>query len=79
MAITDALTRFIPGVIDALSFKNESFKDQLLDYPVYTKPREFRGLKVPDILLSGDHKKIDEYRREEQIRVTKEKRPDLMK
>ena len=79
MAITDSLTRFIPGVIDAESFQNDSFKGNLLDYPVYTKPREFRGLKVPDILLSGDHKKIDEYRKSEQLRVTKEKRPDLIK
>ena len=79
MAITDCLTRFVPGVIDEDSFKNDSFKDNLLDYPVYTKPREFRGLKVPEILLSGDHKKIDEYRKNEQIRITKEKRPDLIK
>ena len=79
MAITDCLTRFVPGVIDEDSFKNDSFKDNLLDYPVYTKPREFRGLKVPEILLSGDHKKIEEYRKSEQIRITKEKRPDLIK
>ena len=79
LVITDCIARFIPGVIDEESFKNESFKENLLDYPVYTKPREFRGLKVPDILLSGDHKKIDEYRKSEQLRVTKEKRPDLLK
>ncbi len=79
MAITDCLTRFIPGVIDAESFQNESFKNGLLDYPVYTKPRDFRGLEVPDVLLSGDHKKIAEYRYQEQLRVTKEKRPDLLK
>ena len=79
MAITDCISRFVPGVIDEESFKNESFKENLLDYPVYTKPREFRGLKVPDVLLSGDHKKIEEYRKNEQIRITKEKRPDLMK
>ena len=79
MAISDALIRFIPGVIDTESFRNDSFKDNLLDYPVYTKPRVFRGLEVPAILLSGDHKKIAEYRKSEQIRVTKEKRPDLLK
>ena len=79
MAITDCITRFIPGLINTESFQNDSFKNGLLDYPAYTKPREFRGLKVPDILLSGDHKKIDEFRKEEQIRITKEKRPDLMK
>ena len=79
MALSDALIRFIPGVIDTESFRNDSFKDNLLDYPVYTKPRVFRGLEVPAILLSGDHKKIAEYRKSEQIRVTKEKRPDLLK
>ena len=79
MAISDALIRFIPGVIDTESFKNDSFKDNLLDYPVYTKPRVFRGLEVPAVLLSGDHKKIAEYRKSEQIRATKEKRPDLLK
>ena len=78
MAIADCITRFIPGVIDAESFQNESFKENLLDYPVYTKPREFRGLKVPEVLLNGDHKKIAEYRKSEQIRITKEKRPDLL-
>ena len=51
----------------------------MLDYPSYTKPREFRGLKVPEVLLSGDHKRIEEYRKSERIRVTKEKRPDLLK
>ena len=50
----------------------------LLDYPTYTKPQEYRGLKVPDILLSGNHKKIDEYRMSERIKKTKELRPDLM-
>ncbi len=79
MAITDCITRFIPGVIEEKSFQNESFKNNLLDYPVYTKPREFRGLKVPEVLLNGDHKKIEEYRKQEQLRITKEKRPDLLK
>ncbi len=79
MAITDCITRFIPGVIEEESFQNESFKNNLLDYPVYTKPREFRGLKVPEVLLNGDHKKIEEYRKQEQLRITKEKRPDLLK
>ena len=79
MAITDCITRFIPSVIEEESFQNESFKNNLLDYPVYTKPREFRGLKVPEVLLNGDHKKIEEYRKQEQLRITKEKRPDLLK
>lgn len=77
--ILDTLSRFIPGVIKEESFNNDSFKNNLLDYPNYTKPREYRGYIVPDVLLSGDHKKIDEYRESEKIRVTKEKRPDLLK
>ena len=79
LVILDAMARFIQGVIDDDSFKNDSFKDNLLDYPSYTKPREFRGLKVPEVLLSGDHKRIEEYRKSERIRVTKVKRPDLLK
>ena len=79
LVILDAMARFIQGVIDDDTFKNDSFKDNLLDYPSYTKPREFRGLKVPEVLLSGDHKRIEEYRKSERIRVTKEKRPDLLK
>ncbi len=79
LVILDTISRFIPGVIKEDSYLNDSFKDGLLDYPMYTKPRDFRGLKVPDILLSGDHAKIDEYRHNEKLRVTKEKRPDLLK
>lgn len=79
LVMVDTISRFIPGVIAEDSFKNDSFKNKLLDYPVYTKPREFRGYDVPEVLLSGNHKKIDEYRYQEQIRVTKEKRPDLLK
>lgn len=79
LVIMDTISRFIPGVILEDSFNNDSFKDNLLDYPNYTKPRDFRGHLVPDVLLSGDHKKIAEYRTSEKIRVTKEKRPDLLK
>jgi hypothetical protein len=79
MVLTDSITRLIPGVIEEESIETESFSDGLLDYPTYTKPREYRGMKVPDVLLSGDHKKIDEWRKEEQIKKTKEKRPDLIK
>ena len=79
LVIMDTISRFIPGVILEDSFNNDSFKDNLLDYPNYTKPRDFRGYLVPDVLLSGDHKKIAEYRASEKIRVTKEKRPDLLK
>ena len=74
MMISDAIIRLIPGVINKESLENESFETELLDYPVYTKPRSFKGFDVPEVLLSGDHKKIDEYRREEQIRLTEEKK-----
>ena len=79
MAIIDSVTRLIPGVINSDSLTSESFENNLLDYPTYTKPAEYRGLKVPDVLISGDHKKIKEYRESERIRLTKEKRPDLIK
>ena len=73
MMISDAVIRLLDGVISSESLDSESFDSDLLDYPVYTKPREFKGMKVPDILLSGDHKKIEEYRQSERIRVTKAK------
>jgi len=79
MAIIDSVTRLLPGVINEESHLNDSFNNDLLDYPQYTKPKEYRGMKVPDVLLSGDHKKIDEWRREEQIKKTKKQRPDLLK
>ena len=78
MVVTDSVTRLIPGVIEEESHLNDSFNNNLLDYPNYTKPREFNGMKVPDILLSGDHKKIDEWRKGEAIKKTIEKRPDLI-
>lgn len=78
MVIIDSITRLIPGVINDESLKNESFSDNLLDYPVYTRPEEFRGMKVPEVLLSGHHANIDKYRLSERIRVTKEKRSDLL-
>ncbi len=78
MVITDSVTRLIDDVINSESATNDSFTDNLLDYPTYTKPADFRGMKVPEVLLSGNHKKIDEYRKNEQIKRTKERRPDLM-
>lgn len=78
MAIVDSVIRLIPGVIRSESLESESFDDNLLDYPTYTKPRDFRGMKVPEVLLSGDHKKIDEYRQSERLRITEEKRKDLL-
>ena len=78
MAITDAITRLIPGVITSESLDSESFNDGLLDYPNYTKPAEFRGMKVPDVLLSGHHENIKKYREEERVKKTKEVRSDLV-
>lgn len=78
MAITDSITRLLPGVISDSSLEEESFNNNMLDYPTYTKPQEYRGLKVPEILLSGDHKKIALYREQEKLKKTKELRPDLM-
>ncbi len=78
MCIVDAITRLVPGVINDLSLDSESFNNGLLDYPVYTKPAEYRGMKVPEVLLNGDHAKIDAWRREQQVKKTQEKRPDLL-
>ena len=79
MIMSDAITRLIPGVISDESIIDESFNDNLLDYPTYTKPAEFRGMMVPEVLLSGNHQKIAEYRHEQRIKKTMEKRPDLLK
>ena len=78
MAITDAVTRLIPGVISEESLKDESFNNNLLDYPTYTKPADFRGLKVPEVLLSGHHKNIEKFREEERLKKTIENRKDLL-
>ena len=81
MAITDSIVRLLPGVINERSYTEDSFSNEsyMLDYPSYTHPREYKGLKVPEVLLSGDHKKIEEYKRNEAIKRTKERRPDLLK
>lgn len=78
MAIVDAVTRLLPGVINEESLESETFEDGLLDYPSYTKPVEYRGMKVPDVLISGDHAKIDAWRKEERIKKTETRRPDLL-
>lgn len=78
MAVTDAIVRLIPGVISQDSLVSESFNDGMLDYPAYTRPEVFRGMRVPEVLLSGDHKKIEEYRQSERIRRTKEAREDIL-
>ena len=77
MILVDSVTRLLDGAITSDSLSSESFTDNLLDYPVYTKPRVYNNMEVPLVLLSGDHKKIDEYRLSERIRLTKENRPDL--
>ena len=78
MAVCDSVIRLIDGVIQKDSTDEESFEDNLLDYPVYTRPADFRGMKVPDVLLSGHHANINKWRKEEQIKRTKERRPDLL-
>lgn len=78
MAITDSIVRLLDGVIEEESHLKDSFNDNLLDYPVYTKPADFRGLKVPEVLLSGHHENIRKWRLEQQIKKTKERRPDLL-
>lgn len=78
MILLDSITRLLDGVIDEESHEKESFNDNLLDYPVYTKPTNFKGMKVPDVLLSGHHENIKKWRYEEQLKKTKERRPDLL-
>ena len=78
MVLIDSITRLIDGVIEKESHLNDSFNDNLLDYPVYTQPSDFRGMKVPEVLLSGHHANIDKWRMEERIKRTKERRPDLI-
>ena len=80
MVLTDALVRLIPGVLgDSNCIVQESFENGLLEYPQYTRPFEYKGMKVPDVLLSGDPKKINAWQEEESIKRTKKRRPDLLK
>ena len=80
LIMIDSIARLIPGVLSQNeSFEEESFKDDLLEYPHYTRPREFMGMKVPDVLLSGNHQKIERWRLEESKKITKLRRPDLYK
>ena len=79
MVLVDSITRLLPGVINERSHTEDSFNENyLLDYPSYTKPRVYNGMEVPEILVSGDHQKIEEYRLQESIKRTKERRPDLL-
>jgi len=78
MVLVDALTRLIPGVLGHKdSIRDESFSANLLEYPQYSRPADFRGMKVPEVLLSGNHKKIEEWRKKKALETTKKKRPDL--
>lgn len=79
MVLTDCLCRYVDGVISTSSLVDESFSENMLEYPQYTRPKEYKGLSVPEVLLTGDHAKVDEWRRKEALRLTAEKRPDLLK
>lgn len=78
MVVADSIIRLLDGVIASESSQNESFNNNLLDYPVYTKPREFMGAEVPSVLLSGNHQEIAKWRYEQAMKKTKERRPDLL-
>ncbi len=79
MVVTDCVSRYVDGVISTSSLVDESFSENLLEYPQYTRPKVYEGLEVPEVLRSGDHGKIDEWRREQALAITKAKRPDLLK
>jgi tRNA (guanine37-N1)-methyltransferase len=80
MVLIDTCVRLLPGVLGAAdSLASESFESGLLEYPQYTRPREWEGKSIPDVLLSGNHKAIEAWRRAESLRVTAERRPDLVK
>jgi tRNA (guanine37-N1)-methyltransferase len=78
MVVIDALLRLLPGAIEAASAADESFSEGLLEYPQYTRPAEFDGRRVPEILLSGDHAAVDRWRREQALERTRQRRPDLL-
>ena len=79
MVVADCVSRYVDGVISNSSLVDESFSENLLEYPQYTRPQEYRGLTVPDVLRSGDHAKIDAWRREQSIAITRKNRPDLLR
>lgn len=78
LVLIEAVSRLAPGIIEAQSTELDSFSDGLLEYPQYTKPREFRGIKVPEVLLSGDHKRIESWREDKRLERTLKRRPDLI-
>ena len=79
MVIADCVSRYVDGVISPSSLVDESFSENMLEYPHYTRPQEYKGLSVPEVLRSGDHAKIDKWRREQALELTKKRRPDLLK
>jgi tRNA (guanine37-N1)-methyltransferase len=78
LVVIDAVSRLVPGVIDAVSSAGDSFSTGLLEYPQYTRPEEFSGMRVPSVLLSGNHGEVAAWRRREALRRTLERRPDLL-
>lgn len=78
MVMIDTISRFVDGVISSESLENESFSNGLLEYPQYTRPNEFMGLKVPDVLLSGNHQQVEKWRQEQSLLRTKKSRSDLL-
>ena len=78
MAVVDSVLRYVEGVINGESLEQESFASGLLEYPQYTRPQEFMGLSVPEVLLSGNHAKIKEWRERKSFEITKKNRPDLL-
>lgn len=78
LVLIDAVARLVPGVIETESHEEDSFATGLLEYPQYTRPEEFRGMRVPSVLLSGDHGAVDRWRRAQALRRTRERRPDLL-
>jgi len=79
MVLTDCVSRYVDGVLNTSSLIDESFSDNLLEYPQYTRPQIYKGLSVPEVLRSGDHAKVDEWRREQSLKLTEKLRPDLLK
>ncbi len=79
MVLVDCVSRYIDGVLSPASLVDESFSDGLLEYPQYTRPVEYRGLAVPEVLRGGNHAEIDKWRHEQAIKITKKNRPDLLK
>ncbi len=79
MVMADSIIRLIPGVIREASHVNDSFQENLLDYPQYTRPRVYKGMEVPEVLLNGNHAKIEHWRKEKQMEKTLRVRPDLLK